>query len=287
MSSLSWPAVVGTAINLNVATLGAIGTGDYTLVGLTKPGATSGHAVVGLQVSSSFSLQIIVDTGVWYGVGDFSGFGTATTDWQIIGQSKASGSNVYRWHYYNYTLGGSTTHADGTGTHANPGTITAIQIGNGDNRGNGLIAFVAMWKRVLSDAEFDGACTSNLSSWFALSPDAILACNVAAASVVDGTGNGNGAASVTGTISLTGADPPGYNYALSSTVTGTGSAALGGLAATAAGTRVVSGTGAGPLGGLVAAATTGGRLVGNAHGPLPLAGGEIAVHTVSIAGAVT
>lgn len=217
MSSLSWPAVVGTYISTTVATTGAIGTGDYTIVALTKPGSTGGHAAIGMQVTSSYDIQIIVDTGVWFGGGDFSGFGTVTTDWQIIGQSKTSGSNVLRWHYWNYTLGGAKTHADGTGTHANPGALTNVRIGDGDNRGNGLNAFVVLYKRVISDSEFDNACTTKLIDWLNLpggAPTAIWALNVAAASVVDGSGNGNNEASVSGTISLTGADPPGFDYSL-------------------------------------------------------------------------
>jgi hypothetical protein len=215
--SLSWPAVVGTAININVATIGPLANGAYTIVALTKPGGNCG--VFGAKVSSSFDRQIITDTGVWYGGGDFSGFGSAlTTSWQMIGQSKAAGSNVYRWHYWDYDAAGAKTHTNGTGTHSDPGAVTAVQLGNGDNRGNGLIAFIGVWLRVLSDAEFDGACTAALQDWANLSPEAIWPLNVAAASVVDKTGHGNDASSVTGTIS-SGADPSGYNYSVSSGLT--------------------------------------------------------------------
>jgi hypothetical protein len=116
---------------------------------------------------------------------------------------------VYRWHYYNYSAGGAKTHANGTGTHANPGAITAITIGNADNRGNGLIAVAALWTRQIADAEFDALCTNKLVDWNAQSPTALLPCNVAAASLADVTGHGHDVSSVTGTISLTGADPSG------------------------------------------------------------------------------
>jgi hypothetical protein len=216
MSSLSWPAVVGTAINITVNTLGGMGTGAFTVVVLTKPGGNHGH--IGAKVASAFDIQQLNDSNIWFGGADFSGFGTANNaDWHVIGHSKASGTNVYRWHYWNYSAGGAKTHSNGSGTHANPGTITAITIGDCDNRGNGLIAAIAIWKRVLSDAEFDSLCTTNLADWKNVSggaPDAIWALNVAAASVVDGSGNGNSASSVTGTISLTGADPPSFNYSL-------------------------------------------------------------------------
>lgn len=218
--SLSWPAVVGTAINTAVGTLGAVGSGDFTIVALVNLNGAN-HGVIGLSASGSFEYQVLSDTGTWFGGGDFSGFtGTpgapVVGDWQIIGLSKVSGSNVYRWHYWNYTTNSAKVHADGTGTHADPGTITGIQLGNSENRGNGLQAFIGVWKRVLSDAEFDAACTSNLSDWNALAPDALWPMNVAAASVVDVTGHGADATSVTGTISSA-ADPPGYNYALGGT----------------------------------------------------------------------
>lgn len=213
--SLSWPAVNGTQINMTVATIGAIGTGDYTVIALVQPNGLTVGAYWGAQVSSSFNLDCILDAGTLFGGGDFSGLPSTMngTDWQLVGQSKASGSNVYRWHYWNYTTNSAKTHTNGSGTHANPGTITAFNIGQGDNRGNGLIAVVGVWKRVLSDAEIDSLCTSSLADWASLAPDALWPLNVAAASVVDVTGNGNNAASVSGTISA-GADPPGFSYSL-------------------------------------------------------------------------
>jgi len=242
---LSWPAVVGTAINITVNTLGAVGTGDFTIVVLTKPNGNHGH--IGMTVTTGHPIQQLNDSNVWFGGGDFSGFGTSNnTDWHVIGHSKTSGSNVYRWHYWNYSAGGAKTHSNGTGTHANPGTITAIKIGDCDNRGNGLIAVVAVWKRVLSDAEFDSLCTTHLSDWNALSPDALWPLNVAAASVVDATGHGNNAASVTGTISLTGSDPPSFDFSLSGTqtLTGTGIASAGAFGAgTVSSLYTITGTG--------------------------------------------
>lgn len=219
MSSLSWPSVGGTAINTSIGTLAGVGTGAYTIVALTNPQAADG-GIISFKVTSSFDIEIIGDTSAWFGANDFtSGYTGHYTvgDWQIIGQSKAAGTNVYRWHWWNYTTNSAKDHADGTGTHANPGAITAVAIGDADVRGRGFIAAIAVWKRVLSDAEFNSLCTTNLSDWMAVSggaPDAIWALNVAAASVVDGTGNGANESSVSGTISLTGTDPPSFNYSL-------------------------------------------------------------------------
>jgi len=218
VSVLSWPASPGTQINLTVATIGAIGSGAYTIVAMTKPAGN--HGVFGAQVSSSYDRQIITDSGVWFGGGDFSGFGSvSTTQWQIIAQSKAAGSNVYRWDYWNYDAGGAKTHTNGTGSHSDPGAITIARIGQGDNRGNGLNAWLGLWTRQLSTAEFDAACTAALQDWFNLSPAALYPLNVAAASVVDVTGHGNGVSSVDGTISLTGTEPSGYSFSISSGLT--------------------------------------------------------------------
>lgn len=223
MASLSWPSVGGTAINTSMGTLAGVGSGAYTIVALTNPQFADG-GLIAFKVTSSPDIEIIGDTSAWFGANDFtSGYTGHYTvgDWQIIGQSKANGTNVYRWHWWNYTTNSAKDHADGTGTHANPGAITAITIGDADVRGRGFIAAIAVWKRVLSDAEFNSLCTTNLSDWMAVSggaPDAIWALNVAAASVVDGTGNGANESSVSGTISLTGTDPPSFNYALTSAV---------------------------------------------------------------------
>jgi hypothetical protein len=279
--SLSWSAVVGTAINMTVNTLGAVGTGDFTVVVLTKPAGNHGH--VGFTVTTGHPYQQLNDSNIWFGGGDFSGFGTSNnTDWHVIGHSKISGANTYRWHYWNYSAGGAKTHAAGTGTHANPGTITAIKIGDCDNRGNGLIAVVAVWKRQLSDAEFDSLCTTHLSDWNALAPDALWPLNVAAASVVDVTGHGNNAASVTGTISA-GADPPSFDYSLGSPVviadpsnvgSGTGGQLDGLSLGDAPGWSGTGGTSDGrTLGDGPGGAGTGGTTDGRALGDAPGGGG--------------
>jgi hypothetical protein len=213
-ADLVWPS--GTnRINITVATLGAMGTGNFTIAGLMK--RTAGNCgVLGMLVGSTpYAIQIINDAGIWFGANDFSaGFGTvAAGDWQWIALSKATGTNVYRWHYLDYTtnLGGAPTHANGTGTHANPGTVTAIHIGQGDNVGAMELAVACAWKRVLSDAEINSMFTANLADTRALTPDGLWPLNVAAASVVDTSGNGNNASSVTGTITA-GSAPPGFTF---------------------------------------------------------------------------
>jgi hypothetical protein len=63
----------------------------------------------------------------------------------------------------------------------------------------------------LSDSEINSMFTNNLANTRSLTPDALWPCNVAAASVVDTTGNGANATSVTGTITPAAA-PPGFTF---------------------------------------------------------------------------
>lgn len=211
-----WTGFTHDYIETAIGTLAGVGSGAYTLVALMKPNGTAFGAAGSLLHSGVIARQIIFDTGKWYGAGDFSGFGTVVSgDWQLIGQSKAAGSNVYRWHYWDYTTGGAITHADGTGTHADPGAADDVRLGDGDNKGKQTIAALAAWKRVLSDAEFESICTTALADWLALSPDALWPLNQASASdpVSDATGNGADQVAVVGTIG-TDTDPPGFNYTL-------------------------------------------------------------------------
>jgi hypothetical protein len=211
-----WTGFTEDYIECSAGATGAAGTGDYTLVVLIKPNGTAFGAGVSLLHSSAIARQIIFDTGKWYGAGDFSGFGTVVSgDWQVVGQSKAAGTSVYRWHYWDYTLGGAKTHADGTGTHTDPGAVDDVRLGDGDNKGKQTSAVIAVWNRVLSDAEFESLCTANLSDWAALAPDALWPLNQASGSdpVSDVTDNGADQIAISGTID-TDTDPPGFDYTL-------------------------------------------------------------------------
>lgn len=258
-------------ISMNVGGAGAVGTGAYTIAALYKPSGNSG--IAGAFTSGSEVRAFLNDSGHLFGSGDFSGSaGTVTSGaWYLVAESKAAGSNVYRWHIWAYASDGSGTmsHADGSGTHGDGSTITELRIGTIGNRGNSLTAVVGYWTRVLSDAELDSMKSPNLSAWRGVSGGA----PAALVSFQNWNGTG-GAADVVGTSTFSGltgncgvgADPPSFNYALSSTVNGTATAILGALAAHA---------------------TTPGQIVGNVHGPLPVADGSIVVHTGTIAGAIT
>lgn len=221
-------------VGCSAGTLGAVGTGSYTIVSLHRPSSTAA-GVVSLwsgSITGTMERELIGDTSSsvthWFGASDFTGgFGDAThyaiNTWYLVGESKAAGSNYYRWHVWPYAADGSGTkdHGDNTtgATHPDGAAIAAVRLGDGDNRGAGEIALVAIWKRVLSDADFNALCGNTASAFINLgtgAPDALWLCNVSnPASIVDATGNGANATSVVGSgITGNGTDPPSFNYSL-------------------------------------------------------------------------
>ncbi|HSX43487.1 MAG TPA: hypothetical protein VLF59_05375 [Candidatus Saccharimonadales bacterium] len=227
--SLSWDGTGHAYVNCSAGTLGAAGTGDYTMVVLMRPTDTSNGGPLSLwsgSVTGTEVRQIMGDTGKWFGENDFSsGFGGWTTNtWYMLGQSKVAGTNDYRWHLWAYASDGSgtKTHTTGTSAAGDGSAIAAVRLGDTNLRYNyGEVAVAAVWKRVLSDADFVSLCTNTASSFMSLgtgAPDALWLCNVASpASIVDATGNGANAASVSGSaVTGSGVDPPSYSYTLSS-----------------------------------------------------------------------
>lgn len=207
-------------VSMSAGGAGAVGTGDYTMVALYKPSGNSG--IMSGFASGTEVRAFLNDTGQLFGTNDFSGSTNTVTsgNWYVVAESKAAGTNVYRWHIWLYAADGSGTmsHADGTGTHGDGSALTELRIGTIGNRGNSLTAVVGYWTRVLSDAELDSIKSPNLSTWTAVSGGA------PAALISFQNWNGtNGATDVVGTStfsSLTGnvgvgADPPSFNYALS------------------------------------------------------------------------
>jgi hypothetical protein len=230
--SLAWDGSGHQYVACSVGTLGAAGTADYTLVSLIYTGNDGLYlgplslwsgSVTGVEERTMFA-----DGGPWFGNGDFSaGFGTSPGGtWLLIAQSKAAGTNVYRWHEWTYASDGSgtKTHTNGTGTHGDGSTIAAVRLGDTVTRYMNVssgIALSAVWKRVLSDADFVALCGNTAAAFMNLStgaPDALWLCNVASpSSIVDSTGNGANATSVVGSgITGSAADPPSFDYSLSS-----------------------------------------------------------------------
>lgn len=215
--SRHWTGGGADFILVDEGTCDAAGTGAFTIVALVKPAGGTG-AALSLRASGTIVRQIIWDSGVFFGAGDFSGAGTVNVgNYQYVAQTKAAGSHVYRWHFLDYgSSPASTTHVDGTGAHGDGSAIDGVQLGNGDNRGNGDIAVLAAWTRELSDADVEAVFTSHLSAWNAQAPAGLWPLSAAESGnpVVDVTGNGADEVSVTGTITSA-TDPASFDYALS------------------------------------------------------------------------
>jgi hypothetical protein len=209
---------------------GAMGTGAFTIAVLWQTindiGAFADRAAVSLLASSTAVRDIVdVDRAI-YGVNDFSsGYGPLPTKtWYVAAICKPSGSALYREHLwaYNSSLTGSMTHGTSTGA-ANQGdgsTITSIRIGDDASsvHTNGLIAVAGLWASELSDAQLDTLVSANLSSWAALSPQALITGNnwngSTGSTDVVGTSTQQ---SLVGTIGV-GAEPPSFNYSLASAI---------------------------------------------------------------------
>lgn len=196
-----------------------VGTGlstlaDYSIVGLLNPATANRGAVMSLLSGSTNRAQIIIDgvTGTWFGANDFSGYSAnppVVGHWTVIGLTKAAGSAVFRWHFWDYTLAGTPAHADGSGTHPDPGAIDGVRLGDGDNGARGDIAVLAVWKRAISDGEFNSLATTALTAWAGLSPEALWADDLMA----DLTGHGHDVFATVGSVGI-GSNPPGFNYSL-------------------------------------------------------------------------
>lgn len=138
---------------------------------------------------------------------------TTADGWSIVGAGKAAGASTPRHHKY-VVSSNSWTHAPGTATVGDPDQVSdAIRVGSWRDNDfwNGDIAWVAVWKRNLSDAEFEllaGGRVSILST----APDcfAILDQQVTSMLVKDEVGGASQTA-ITGTTVAT-ASVPGFNY---------------------------------------------------------------------------
>ena len=209
-------------IQCNVGGCAAVCTGAYTLLAMVNmPGAA--HGMVATMRTAAYDRDIIEDTNTLFGVGDFTtGFPTPPTvlthgDWYIVGQTKPAGAAHYRHHYYDYTVGtGSGVHGEAASSaNQSDGTAcTSIRVGDGDDVGNGLVAWTALLTRAISDSEFDTICNNQLQNVANLTPQALITLNGwnGATGAVDLVGTSSQSALV-GTVSV-GADPPGYNFTI-------------------------------------------------------------------------
>src|SRR5262245_16266721 len=207
-------------IDFSIGNAANLGNGAFTLLVLWKDAGNTG--LLAGHNSGTERQGYLLDTNHIFGTGDFSsGFGTATAgDWMWLGLSKPAGNNHYRGHMRDYSTAGAWSHGEAVGAanHGDPGTSNAIQVGAIPSTASsqGDVAVCGIWTSVLTDVAIEGACTSALSDFMAASPVwAVRMMNSAPSSLQDLTGGGGNETSRTGTITNT-ADPPSYNFTLSS-----------------------------------------------------------------------
>ena len=157
---------------------------------------------------------------------DYAGFSAihswSADEWYLTVVTKPIGSPAtVRAHSMPYSSG-TWTHANrGSVNDDNPSGHTDTQFGfsiSTDFFLEGEIAVAAVWVDTeLSDAECESLETE-LSNWFSLTPSALWAFNQedVADPVLDLSGNGFDQTARTGTSVLTGDDPPGFNFSLTS-----------------------------------------------------------------------
>lgn len=157
------------------------------------------------------------------------GHGTAST-WRLLVWRKATGSATPRLSVYNYDTA-SWTHANGNasiGDGTSPTASGSIRLGTGQfgGRGHFRIAAAAAWSNEVhwtADAAGDAAIAAAgletaYQSWIDEAPSAAWKFDQAATTtaIVDDTGGGADESSLTGTTVVTGDDPSGFSFALSS-----------------------------------------------------------------------
>ena len=213
-------------------------TGAHTWVALLSRGgtATNYQAMLGAHTSSNgrgamFAFSNTTNPGRLSFYNNVSNaesvtnqIPTANTDWWLIAYSRAAGSNNGRWHGKNITTGAAAFHENGDIALADPPNAAGgyLKIGNYDltpgtpgsaeEDFNGSLAIIAWWNANLSDAQFNelyaNLRTSDLWNCSAGRPASLN--ELRSTTVVDLTGLMTWAAPNGAT--LTGADPPGWNF---------------------------------------------------------------------------
>lgn len=238
--------------------------GPITIAALIKPTSAVGtRQIVGaVTAGSAVSWGLLMDANSYYVENLFtSPTNGITNDWQWIVVTKASGNVAPTFHLKDVTTAGAWTHslAGGTANNATPPAAT-IGVGGlpaGTRTYQGLVAAVVVWNTEFSSIQVENSCTLAASNLFTVaSPNWGTLWNQGstATPVPDFTSNGGNQTAITGTT-VSGDDPPGFNYALVNTVSGTGVTDLDALSGTAAAQVIVPATAVATLDSLSAAAT--------------------------------
>lgn len=169
-----------------------------------------------------WSLQPVGGDEVYSDYGGFSPLHTWSADeWYLTAVTKSTGSSAVRSHSVPMSTG-IWTHSDrSTVNEETSGSHTATHFGWSLNNNfflEGEIAVAALWPGIqLSDAECE-SLESELINWVDLNPTGLWAFNQESTSdpVLDLSGNGFDQTAITGTSVLTGDDPPGFDFSLTS-----------------------------------------------------------------------
>lgn len=179
----------------------------------------TGTAIWGFLTSNNAGPKLFAENDFGNGVSGLS------TSWRWYVMTKASGSVAPRIHVGD--LSGTWSHTDNSATVADgSGPVDTIYLGsqNGSSNGwRGSIAVVATWTSVLSDGTIEATLGTSAATVLAASPGWMVRLNQAstATSVTDDTAGGGDQSAISGT-SVDADDPPGFDYALTNDVDGTG-----------------------------------------------------------------
>lgn len=191
-----------------------------TVAGFTMwmvAGRKSGTAVLGLLTSNNSGPKLFAENDFGNGVAGLS------TSWRWYVMRKAAGNVqpiISVW-----DLSGAWSHtANSANVGDGTGPIDTLYVGSQNGSGNGWrgsIAMVAMWTSALTDGQVEARMTLNARDAYNASPSWMVRLNQASTAtiVTDDTGGGGDQSAISGT-SVDADDPPGFNYALSSTVSG-------------------------------------------------------------------
>jgi hypothetical protein len=193
----------------------AASTAGWT--GYFARGLKSGSAVWSFLTSNNSGAKLFCE-------GDFgNGVSGLSTSWRWYVFTKASGSALPRFHVWD--LSSAWAHTDDSFSVGDgSGPIDSLVLGGsgaGSNGWRGSIAMAVTWSSQLNDAAIEAALTLRARDALSASPGWMVRLNQAstATSVPDDTGGGGGQSAISGT-SVDADDPPGFDYALSSTVSG-------------------------------------------------------------------
>src|SRR5688572_9290627 len=235
----------GSSLDLSIGGLSGIDGGAITLVAVVRLTSDTG-GVIDIRDSGGASIAELNAAGDYYyatrGAGEFVSLLPALTadGWHIIAVTKADGQQTPRGHKYVYATGAWThTNAGGTvrDSTTTAGVSGSVRLGRifGDFL-SGDLAAVAVWDRVLTDAELEQP-SHTLTAWHSAAPAALWVLDQASTgqAVMDATGGGANQIAISGTTVST-SSVPGLGYgaqAMAATVSPSAVTVTGLLAGTA------------------------------------------------------